>query len=99
MSKDLDRNQAVISRVAKLNCLVLAIWIVGCEPTAPRFDTLHPRSTADCTQRVDGSVYPIDGRSLGENDVSAGIQQQGHTPTFVDLMYSVSNFLPGGANF
>jgi hypothetical protein len=91
MFKDLDRNRAGISRLAKLNCLVLAIWIVGCEPTAPGFDTLHPRSTADCTQHIDGSAYPIDGRRLGENDISAGIQQQGHTPPFVDLMYSVSN--------
>ena len=60
MFKDLDRNQAVISRAAKLNCLVLALWIVGCEPTAPGFHTLHPRSTADCTQHIDGSAYLLD---------------------------------------
>lgn len=91
MFKDLGRNQAVIIRAAKLNCFVLALCIVGCEPTAPGFDALHPRSTADCTQHIDGSAYPSNGRRLGENDVSAGIQQQGNTPPFIDLMYSVSN--------
>jgi hypothetical protein len=55
-----------VSRAAKLNCLVLALWIVGCEPTAPGFDTLHPRSTADCTQHIDGSAYP-DGSVRGRD--------------------------------
>jgi len=69
--------------------LVFALSIVGCDATAPGFNSLHPRSTADCTHYIDGSSYPIDGQTLGENDVSAGMHQQGHAAPFIELVYSV----------
>jgi hypothetical protein len=85
----MNRSRGVISRAIKSSFLVFALSIVGCDATAPRFNSLHPRSTADCTRYIDGSSYPIDGRSLGENDVSAGIHQQGHAAPFIELVYFV----------
>jgi hypothetical protein len=57
---------------------------------APAFDALHPRSTADGGRSLDGSSYPIDGRRLGEN-VTAGIQHQGHGAPLIELLCFVSD--------
>jgi hypothetical protein len=89
--KDPIRPQKDIGRTVKAGFLVLALWLQGCEPTAPGFSTLQPRSTADCTRHLDGSSFAIGSQRLGENDVSAGIQQQGHAAPFIELMYDVSN--------
>jgi hypothetical protein len=85
----INRSRGVISRAIKSTFLVFALSIVGCDATAPGFDSLHPRSTADCTRYIDGSSYAIGGRSLGENDVSAGMHQQGHAAPFIELVYFV----------
>ena len=83
------RSQEIVGCTIKSSFLVFAFWIVGCDPTASGFDTLHPRSTADCTRHIDGSSYAIDGHGLGDNDVSADIHQQGHAAPFMELVYFV----------
>jgi hypothetical protein len=85
----MNRSRGLISRAIRSSFIVFALSIAGCDATAPGFNSLHPRSTADCTHYIDGSSYPIDGRSLGENDVSAGMHQQGHAAPFIEVVYFV----------
>ena len=85
----MNRSRGLISRAIKSSFLFFALSIAGCDATAPGVNSLHPRSTADCTHYIDGSSYPIDGRSLGENDVSAGMHQQGRAEPFIELVYFV----------